>query len=398
MLLFFLVIQNCETGEKMIITKVEAIPIRLPGEKKLINDSTQDGIVIRIHTDEGITGYGEVDSSPWVIKAIIDTPVSCRVVQGLSNIVVGRDPADVAKIWYDMYIASMYYGGYSAAIHAMSGIDIAIWDILGKAANKPIYKLLGGKFRDKIRAYASTLMPYTPEESAEEALKWKEAGYSAIKMGWGGFEDGPKNTVKLVEAARKAIGDDIDLLLDLGFIPSPEMTIDAPSRIQLANELEQYKPYLIEEPLLPHDYDGYKLLQEKVDTRIACGENITTLYGFKLLIDYCKLSIIQPDVARCGGITETMRIANYAGARRINIIPHAWHSDILIAASLQIVAAISNVNLLEFCVWDSPIRNELTNNKFEAIDGFVKIPDGPGLGIEVNDEALVKYEWKNIWN
>jgi len=381
----------------MKITKVEAIPITLPGEKLLINDSTQDGIIIRVTTDEGIVGYGEVDSSPWVIKAIIDSPASCRVVQGLGTIVVGRDPADVAKIWDDMYVASMYYGGNSAAIHAMSGIDIAIWDILGKAANKPIYKLLGGKFRDKIRAYASTLMPYTPEEAAEEALKWKDAGYTAIKMGWGGFEDGPRKTIKLVEAARKAIGDDIDLLLDLGFIPSAEMTIDAPSRIQLAQHLKQFDPYLIEEPLFPHDYDGYKILQEKVDTRIACGENITTRFGFKLLVDYCQLSIIQPDVARCGGITETMRIAEYAGVKRINYIPHAWHSDILIAASLQIVAATSNVNLLEFCVWDTPIRNELTNNKFEAVDGYVQIPEAPGLGIEVNDEIIEKYRWASIW-
>jgi len=379
----------------MIITKVEALMVRQPGEKKLINDSTQDLIIIRIQTDEGITGYGEVDSAPWVIKSIIDAPVSCRVVQGLANVVVGKDPSDVAKIWDDMYIASMYYGGYGAAIHAMSGIDIAIWDILGKAADKPIYKLLGGKFRDKIRAYASTLMPYTEKEAKEEALKWKEAGYTAIKMGWGGFENGPKHTIKLVNAVRDAIGFDIDLLLDLGFIPSPELTIEAPSRIQLINKLKQFDPYLIEEPLFPHDYEGYRLLSEKVDTRIACGENETTRFGFKTLIDFCKLDIVQPDVARCGGITEAKRIADYAGMKRINIIPHAWSSDILIAASLQLVASISNVNLVEFCVWDTHIRKEMIKNPFKVNDGYIEIPTAPGLGIEINDNTLEKYRWDN---
>ena len=375
----------------MKITKVEAIPVKQPGETLLINDSSQDSLIIRISTDEGITGYGEVSSAPWVIKAIVESPVSCRVCQGLANLVVGRDPDDVHKIWEDLYIASMYYGGFGAAIHAMSGIDIAIWDILGKAAGKPIYKLLGGKFRDRVRAYASTLMPYTPDEAACEAKTWIDQGYTALKMGWGGFELGMRQSVRLVEAVRRAVGDEIDLLFDIGFIPSPDLPVEAPSVIQLIQAIKPYHPYLIEEPLYPHDYDGYKVLKQSVDTRIACGENSTTRFGFKILIDYCGLDIVQPDVTRCGGITETMRIAEYAGAKRINIIPHAWSSDICIAAALQVIASISNNNLMEFCVWDTPIRREMIRNRLEVVDGLIKIPDGPGLGIDVNDEAIEKY-------
>ncbi|MGI6161849.1 MAG: mandelate racemase/muconate lactonizing enzyme family protein [Christensenellales bacterium] len=375
----------------MKITKVEAIPVRQPGEMLLINDSAQDGVIIRIQTDEGITGYGEVDSAPWVIKSIIESPVSHRICRGLATVVEGRDPQDVVKIWDDMYVASLFYGGFGAAIHAMSGIDIAIWDILGKAANLPVYKLLGGKYRDNVRLYASTLMPYTPEEAAESALKWKADGYTAIKMGWGGFEQGIRKSVKLAEAARQAVGDDIDLLFDIGFIPSAEWTVEAPSIIQLVKELEPFNPYLIEEPLFPHDYEGYKRLQAAVTTRIACGENSTTLGGFKTLIDYCGLSIVQPDISRCGGITEARRIANYAAAKRINIIPHAWSSDILIAASLHVIASIPNNDIMEFCVWDTPIRKEMIRNPFVAKDGYVSIPDGPGLGVEINDEAIEKY-------
>ena len=150
----------------MKITKVEAIPVRQKGEIKEINDSAQDGIIIRVSTDEGITGYGEVDSAPWVIKSIIESPVSHRTCQGLHNVVVGRDPFDYRKIWDDMYLHCNFYGNHGAAIQAMSGIDIAIWDILGKALGKPIWQLLGGKYRDKVRCYASVLMPYTEKEAA----------------------------------------------------------------------------------------------------------------------------------------------------------------------------------------------------------------------------------------
>lgn len=375
----------------MKITKVEAIPVRQPGDIKLINDSAQDGIIIRVHTDEGIVGYGEVDSAPWVVKAIIESPVSHRICQGLANVVVGKDPFEVQKIWDDMYLASLFYGQHGVAIQAMSGIDIAIWDIIGKAVGQPIWKLLGGKYRDKVRAYASTLMPYTPAEAAEEALKWKEEKYTAVKLGWGGFELPMKQNIELVKAAREAVGDDMDIILDIGFIPSPEVSIDAASRIQLVHELEPFKPYAIEEALYPHDYEGYKKLRRSTTLRIVAGENETTRYGFKQLIDYCQLSFIQPDVTRCGGLTEARRIAHHAEINSINVVPHCWSSGIVEAASLHLIASIPNAELLEYCVWDTPIRHELVHDDIPAIDGYAKVPDGPGLGIEVDDKAIEKY-------
>lgn len=375
----------------MKITKVEAIPVRQPGEILLINDSAQDGIIIRVHTDEGIVGYGEVDSAPWVIKAIIESPVSHRICQGLANVVVGKGPFEVEKIWDDMYLASLFYGQHGAAIQAMSGIDIAIWDIIGKATGQPIWKLLGGMYRDKVRCYASTLMPYTPSEAAEEALKWKEAGYSAVKLGWGGFELGMRENIALVQAAREAVGDDMDILLDIGFIPSAEVTIDAASRIQLVRELEQFNPYAVEEALWPHDYDGYRRLVESTRVRIVCGENETTRFGFKQLIDYVKVGFIQPDVTRCGGLTEAKRIATHAGINGINVVPHCWSSGIVEAASLHLIASIPNACLLEYCVWDTPIRREIVRDDIPAVNGYAAVPTKPGLGIEVDDKAIEKY-------
>ncbi|NLB45883.1 MAG: mandelate racemase/muconate lactonizing enzyme family protein, partial [Clostridiaceae bacterium] len=375
----------------MKITKVEAIPIRQKGEIKLINDSAQDGIIIKVYTDEGIVGYGEVDSSPLVVKAVIEAPVSHRICCGLAAVVVGEDPFDVEKIWEKMYLASTFYGRRGVVIHAMSGIDIAIWDIIGKALNKPLYKVLGGSFRDRVRAYASTLMPYTPQESYEETRKCCDAGYTAIKLGWGGFELGMRENIALIKAAREAAGPDIDLMFDLGFIPSADNPIDAASRIQLAKAIEQYDPYWIEEPLYPDDLEGYRKLSEAVNIRIACGENESTIYGFKQLIDYAGVSILQPDITRCGGITQARKIATLAAANHLTVVPHAWSSGIVIAASLHIIASIPNSCLLEYLIWDNPIRKEMLVEDILVKDGYATLPEGPGLGIEINDQAIEKY-------
>jgi L-rhamnonate dehydratase len=375
----------------MKITKVEAIPVRQKEEVKLINDSAQDGIIIKVHTDEGIVGYGEVDSSPMVVKAVIEAPVSHRICSGLAEVVVGEDPFDVEMIWEKMYLASMFYGRRGVVIHAMSGIDIAIWDIIGKALNKPLYQVLGGSFRRKVRAYASTLMPYTPKESYEETLRCCEAGYTAIKLGWGGFELGMRESIALVKAAREAAGPDIDLMFDLGFIPSADNPIDAASRIQLAKAIEQYNPYWIEEPLYPDDLEGYRRLSEAINIRIACGENETTIYGFKQLIDIAKVLILQPDITRCGGITQAKKIATLAQASHLTVVPHAWSSGIVIAASLHIIASIPNSCLLEYLIWENPIRKEMLVEDILIKDGYATIPEGPGLGIEINEQAIEKY-------
>ena len=375
----------------MKITKVEAIPVRQKGEIKKVNDSAQDGIIIKVYTDEGIVGYGEVDSAPWVVKAIIDSPVSHRICQGLGQAIIGENPFEAEKIWEKMFLCSMFYGRRGVAIQAMSGIDIALWDIKGKALNMPINKLLGGAYRKKVRAYGSTLMPYTPTEAAEEALKWKEQGFTAVKMGWVGFELPQAECVKLVQASREAIGDNMDLMLDIGFIPSEDYPVTAASRLLLLNEIRQFQPYWIEEPVYPDDYEGYKMLAEKSDLRIAGGENETTRYGFKQLIEDCRLDILQPDITRCGGLTEAKRIGAMASAHHTTVIPHAWSSGIVIAASLHFVSTQPNSNLLEYCVWDTPIRKEMLKFDFKVKDGYVDVPDGPGLGIEIDDKAIEKY-------
>jgi L-rhamnonate dehydratase len=369
----------------MRITDVETIILRLPAVQ-MIADGSQDALIVRVHTDEGITGIGEVDASPEVIRAIIEAPRSHQLCVGLRELLVGEDPTCVRELWDKMYRGSIFYGRRGAALMAMSGVDIALWDIYGQATGRPVHKLLGGSFRRSIRAYASTLMPHTPKEAAAEASRWAEAGFTAIKFGWGGFDGASDGGESLICAIREAVGDDVDILLDIGFAWEPT------AALEYARRLEQYHPFWIEEPFWPDDVEAYAHLADAIDTRVAAGEEETSRYAFRDLIDRGHVDVVQPDVARAGGLTEVQRIADLADMRSRACVPHAWSTGILKAASLHMNAAMPNALFLEFCVWDSPLNKELVEPHF-WIDGKgeVEIPTGPGLGVTLNEEVVKRY-------
>ena len=198
----------------MKITDVEVIVVKQP-EIALIGDGSQDTVVIRVKTDEGIEGIGEVESSPYIVKSIIETPASHELCRGLRDAVMGEDPFDVEKLWRKMYQYSYYYGRRSVAIHAMSGIDIAIWDIMGKAVGKPVHKLIGGAFRDKIPAYCSVLMPDSEDEIRRIAATYLPQGFKGIKFGWGALGERNEKDLRLVSCAREAMGDSPMLMIDM---------------------------------------------------------------------------------------------------------------------------------------------------------------------------------------
>ncbi|MBI3456560.1 MAG: mandelate racemase/muconate lactonizing enzyme family protein [Candidatus Rokubacteria bacterium] len=370
----------------MKITDVEAIVLRHQATIQDIADGTQDALVVRVSTDDGITGIGEVDSSPHVVKAAIEAPKSHVLCSGLRELLIGENPLEIGRLWEKMYRGSIFFGRRGVGIHAMSGIDIALWDIAGKAFGKPVYQLLGGAYRDRVRAYASTLMPDTPAEAAREAEKWAAQGFTAVKMGWGGFGKSATNDVALVAAARKAIGDQVDLLLDIGFC------WDAATAIEQVRRFEPFRPFWVEEPLPPDDLRGYRKLADAVDTRIACGEENATRWEFEQLMDEGGVDVVQPDIARAGGLTETKRIAEMAHLRGLPCVPHAWKTGILKSASLHLIASIPNALVLEFVVWDSPLAHELTRPRF-WIDraGMVAVPQEPGLGITLDESVLRRY-------
>jgi L-alanine-DL-glutamate epimerase-like enolase superfamily enzyme len=379
----------------MKITAVEATIVRIP-MIEAINDSAQDALIVQVHTDEPeIVGYGEVDSSPEVVKAIIDAPKSHRLCTGLAEAIVGQDPLEVERLWEVMYRASVWYGRRSVAIHAISGIDLALWDIRGKALGKPVYDLLGGAHRREIPAYASVLMPESSEAVAAEVRRRRAEGFGAIKLGWGPMGIDMGADVELMRAAREAAGPDMNIMIDLGFYPGPDLHTgwDASTVLEFARRIEPFRPFWLEEFLPPDDLRGFARVAAGTTIRTAGGENLTGRHEFTALMDEGQVSIVQPDVTRSGGLTECRRIAALADQRGLPCVPHAWSTGLIKAASMHLVAAIPNALYLEYTLSDSPLNTDLFPEAVILRDGIAHVPEAPGLGVTLDMDVLSRFAW-----
>lgn len=377
----------------MKIKDVEAMVLKSSQEYAAPKDAEEaHGIgymlVIKVTTDNGLVGYSDVETQPHVAKAVIDAPSGgAGLIDGLRQAVIGEDPFEVEKLWYKMYKSSVYYGRRGVAIQALSGIDNCLWSIIGQAVKQPIYKLLGAHHRNRVRAYASTLFRPTPEAMGEACLGYIEQGFTAVKFGWGVFGQDPKLDVELVRAARAALGPDRDLLIDPGWYV--ERTAD--ESIRMVRSIEQFRPFFVEDCMPPEDYDGYAKLADAVETPIAAGEQESTHWGFRHLIEKGKVDIVQPDLTRCGGLTTARRIAHMVEDYNIGLIPHAWSSDILTATTLQFLAYIKKAYFVEFNVSTGEISRKLSRNPITMKEGYVEIPERPGTGIEVDESVIQKY-------
>jgi L-rhamnonate dehydratase len=370
------------------ITDVEAIILRQPVLDDGIADGSQDDLVIKVSTDEGILGIGEVDSAPEAVKALVDRKSSHAIAGSLHDLLVGEDPRDVERLWQKLYRGLIYIGRRGIALHALSGIDIALWDIAGKAAGKPVHALLGGAKREKVRAYASMLMPDTTTETAERVAKLREDGFTAVKLGWGVLGRDADHDIALAAAAKEAAGDGVEIMIDsgLGYVA------DAKTAIRVGRAYEEIGIFWLEEPFEPDEYEAYAELADAVDIRVAAGEQDTTVWGFRELIERGHVDLIQPDVTRCGGITEWLRIAALAREHGVETVPHAWKSGIIKAASLHCNAVLADGSLQEYCVADTPINQTLVKEKMPVdADGYIAVPTGPGLGIELDEDVLERY-------
>lgn len=368
----------------MKITNVSAIVLKLPNISSAA-DGTQDDLIIVVETDEGITGYGEVDTAPLVGKAVVDSYMSHGTCYGLREVLKDKDPFDYEQIWNEMWAKTYYYGRSGPVMHVMSGVDMALWDIMGKATGKPVHKLLGGSYCNKVRPYASALMPDTPDEVKALVEKHAAEGFTAIKLGWGPLGYNVKYDAELVKTARKAAGDQMEIMIDIG------KRYRLREALYAAKAMEQQNIYWLEEPLPAEDMDGYRRLTENSPVRIATGEEESGRRAFERLINETHIDIVQPDMSRCGGLTEAKKIATIAADANILCIPHAFKTGILVAASMHLIAAIPHAPFLEFSVTESGIRKELLAKPFVQKDGFVDVPTESGLGVEINPEVIKKY-------
>ena len=376
----------------MKITSIELAILESPYDYGMADDASDSrgpkyALIVKVRTDAGIVGIADCDSHPHVMKAFIDAPRYLKSFsEGLKYAVIGENPFEYDKIWTNMYASSYYQGRRGAAIHAMSAIDIAIWDIIGKASGQPVGVMLGARNHERIKAYASTLFRRTPEAMKEAVRKYRALGYRAMKFGWGAVAEDPRRVVPLVAAAREEAGDGMDIMVDGMWTPDVKLAI------QLVKELEQYGVFFVEEPLHADNLEGYRKLANAVDVRIACGEQLGGLYEYKQLIAEADIDIIQPDVSRAGGLTETRRLVAMAEQAGKLIVPHAWTSDILTAASLHLNAYQKHPLFQEFCTNDTPLSRDLVAEPLKLDgEGYVAVPAGPGLGVELDDEAVRKY-------
>jgi L-alanine-DL-glutamate epimerase-like enolase superfamily enzyme len=367
------------------ITDIEAIILRQTVVDGAIADGSQDDLIVRVHTDEGIVGIGEVDSAPEVVKAVFDAPNSHYIATGLRHVLIGQDPLDIEGLWRRMYMGSVYYGRRGAAMHAMSGIDLALWDIKGKKLGKPVCDLLGTRERDRVRAYASLLMPDTEHEVAARVEELAAMSFTAIKFGWGPLGKDEEHDVRLARAAKRAAGDKVEILIDAGF----GYGADADRAIRVARKLEALGIYWLEEPFEPDEFEAYAKLADSVELRVAGGEEESTRWGFRELIERGHVDVVQPDVTRCGGLSEALRIAR-SGAPR-----HAVRAARVeerrdqgrVAAPERRARHRVLPGILRRRDADQPAADARAH---AGQDGWVAVPDKPGWG-RARPEILERY-------
>lgn len=369
----------------MKITHVEPIHLRLPNVNERC-DGSQETLIVKVHTNAGITGVGEVDSSSLVAKAIIEAPLSHQICRGLAECVTGHDPFEIDRLIHRMYEGAIFYGRQGAVIQAMSGVEIALWDIVGKAVGRPVYQLLGGGFRKKFLAYSSILFGDTPAETERIAREVVKQAYRACKFGWGPMGQSEASDIAHVRAARAGIGPDAELMVDAG------LCWDTATAIRRARQFAPFNLTWLEEPLHPDNVQGYaRLCASSPPMRIAAGEEICDMKEFQTMMDVGGIDVVQVDVTRVGGLARSKRIGWDSAERHRLCVNHSYKTGVNIAASLHFVAALPNTHYFEYCVEQGALRQTLTKQRFPVIDGEISVPEEPGLGIDLDEEVVTKY-------
>ena len=373
----------------MKITGIEVVELRVPGWTGNTFDGSYDNCLVLVQTDAGITGIAEVDSVPSVIRAIVDAPRSHTHAMGLKEIVLGADPADVEGLWDRMYDLTSYYGRRGVVIHAISAVDIALWDLRGKIQGKSVGELLGRRRRDRVLAYG-TVYPLgeTVDAVRMNIDRGLNLGLKAIKIVADPFwrEDIGK-TATLIRAARDHVGPDIRLMVD-----AATAWTKAEEGLPLMPIFKDNGFHWVEAPLPIDDLDGHARFQG-FGVPIGGGDlGLTTRYEYEQAFDRGKIDIAQPDVTMVGGITELMRIAEAARVRGKRIVTHGYKSNITIAANLAFLSQHWMDEPCEYSTSQSPLRWHLTREDFPiGGDGRVAVPERPGLGVSLNLETVAKY-------
>lgn len=339
-------------------------------------------VFVELHTDEGINGWGAAYSAK-------DQAVGA--LSWLRRFVLGENPLEVERITEKLHQITFWVGRGGAMTHAISAINLALWDIAGKALGQPANVLLGGKLRPAVQVYGSVL--FTPLETLTERMtEMKARGFRAMKLGWDPFGQGSvADDEKLIHAARQAGGDDVTLLIDAGG-SYPFWPMRYKDALERAKMLADHGVYWFEEPLAPDDIEGYARLTDSSPVKIAHGEVLTRRQSFTPYFARRAMDIVQPDVSKVGGLSEARRIAWMAEEHGIELVPHGWNTAIGVAADLHLSSTLPGRTFVEFNVGNTLVEDLLYTPFALNEDGLLPVPTTPGLGVEIDRDKLVDLE------
>jgi L-alanine-DL-glutamate epimerase-like enolase superfamily enzyme len=370
----------------MKIARIDAFPVRYPEPNN--NGKIRSLALVRIESDDGQTGWGEA------ITGAQETSLAVKLIaeRRIAPMLLGEDPTAVPRLWGRMRDATYWDGNGGIVTFAISALDMALWDLKGRIEGRSLSEMLGGRKRERIRACASTIFHTDDlDRLGAEFAGFRAQGYTVVKGGWGhdldtAFGRDEARDVAIARAVRAAIGRDIDMICDV--VALAGWTAD--HAIRMARRLDdEVGLYWLEDPLAEQDLDGYRQLRAAVTTRICTGEKGWTGDHFGRLIDSGALDVIMIDPGKAEGVTGTWNVIRAAAAAGRDWNAHSWSSALNTAASLHLAAASDNVLLMELKPLPSPMQHELVRNPIDQQDGWVAPPDGPGLGVEV-DEAVVR--------
>jgi galactonate dehydratase len=341
-------------------------------------------LLVRVYTDAGLVGTGE--AGLWAAHHLV-----CEAINQLSDYYVGKDPSRMEHHFQVLSRDTHFQGSVLSA--ALSAIDIALWDILGKSLDRPVYALLGGRVRDRVKVFANVIGK-TPQEMASSAQRSVEAGYTSLRVipFFEGFECLPSTqaigqAVEIVRAIREAIGPDVDLGVEI------HRNFSKVEIVQFGNLVAPFKLLYIEDPLAPESTDSLRYVAEHVNVPLAAGERAYTLYQFKEIIDTGAVALVRPDLSLAGGFTQVKKIAAVAESAFVGIFPHLMGSPVNLAAYVQLDAAIPNYVLMENHA-SADVLNEILDEPLERDGGYVRVPDRPGIGVELREDQLARFPYR----
>jgi L-alanine-DL-glutamate epimerase-like enolase superfamily enzyme len=385
------------------ITGVECHALLAPDYDVSFTSSAQDSFVVVIHTDGGVSGVGECDANPWMAKACIEAPGTHTMGLSIKDLLIGANPFEIGDIWLKAYLGTAMNGRRGMVIHALSAVEMALWDLCGKAVGEPVHALLGGATRQTITPYASLQPAGKSFEEYRDALclsaeRAKAIGFKALKTevtmngpyAHNGLRESYDRHTEVLAAVRKTIGPDITLMVDVQYLWE-----DAETCLSVIKDWAEFRPYFLETPLWSDNVKEMAKLAERAPMPIAFGEWLATRFEFEELMDIGKVQVAQPDVGRVGGIGEAKIVCDMAKERGRTIVPHCWKTGISISGTAHLAFVTNHCAFIEYLppqLCHERLRRELAQEELVLNpDGTIPLPTKAGLGVEVNWDVVRRY-------